>query len=231
MTGDEVISQCVLFFFAAYENTSSIISLALYNLAVNQAAQSQLYDEIVNELETLKVQQEKDNSKKNGNNFIKLISIESLSSGFKYLSAVVDETLRLFPPNSTSRTANKDILLTSTGENVFQLDIRKGDVIHIPVYAIQHDSKSFPEPETFKPERFLGTSKSTFHRYAFLPFGQGSRNCVPESLARVEIKLVIIGIISRYKLTVSSQTDVPLKFYNNGQTLAPKAVRLQVTER
>lgn len=227
-----MISQCVLFFFAAFENTSSIISLALYSLAADPIAQNQLYEEVLTELESLRVSKSDGEKRKEDRLSLKLITIESLSTGFKYLAAVLDETLRLYPPNSTSRTANKDILLTvsdANGQIATQLDIRKGDVVHLPIYAIHHDFRSFEDAELFKPERFLGTQ--SFHRYAFLPFGTGPRSCVAESLARVEAKLAIASIIYWYKLSVSPQTDAPIKFYNNGQTLSPKAVKLHVSKR
>jgi cytochrome P450 len=48
----------------------------------------------------------------------------------------------------------------------------------IPVYALHHDPKYYPEPERFDPERFNEDEKANRHRYVYLPFGEGPRICI-----------------------------------------------------
>lgn len=100
---------------------------------------------------------------------VDLISIDSLSQ-FQYLNAVLNESLRLYPPATfTERQASKDMVMQTVDVRV---EVKQGDVLHFPIYSMHRDPKQFPEPDAFKPERFL---TNTFHKYSFLPFGQGPR--------------------------------------------------------
>ncbi|KAI2804065.1 Cytochrome P450 3A4 [Blomia tropicalis] len=222
MTNDEIISQCILFFLAAYDTTTSAISLSCYLLALNQSAQDRLYEEI--EAYFNRLQLESDGTETDQS---KLMTFESMSQ-LEYLNAVINETLRIYPPAPVERMASKDMLL-KTEDGSHRLNVKKDDVIHIPVYALHRDERYFPDPETFKPERFIGNPE--YHKYAYLPFGTGPRNCVAKSLALYEVKMALINTIYRYRLSVCEQTHIPMKFFNNGQILSPKDVVLRMDKR
>ena len=199
MTNDEMISQCILFFVAAYDTTTTTITLASYFLALNPEIQERLHEEAVTVIEKLRSE-----STIQLYDPMKLVTFESLPQ-FEYLSAVINETLRCFPPASVERTASRDIRL-ETQDGSTSIDIKKGDVIHFPVYCIHRDEEQFPDHETFNPDRFMG--EPTFHKYAYLPFGSGPRNCVARSLALLEAKMALLNVVYRYKLTTCEQTKV-----------------------
>lgn len=56
--------------------------------------------------------------------------------------------------------------------------IPKGIRVWIPNFAIQRDSKYFPEPHVFDPERFTEEAIKSRPTMSFLSFGEGPRNCV-----------------------------------------------------
>lgn len=199
MSNDEMIAQCVLFFIAAYDTTTTTISLASYHLALNPDLQERLYQEIESNLEKLK----SENSDP-AEDPIKQLSFESLAQ-FEYLSAVINETLRMHPPVSTERQAAQDIHL-ETADGAHQMNVKKDDIIHIPVYSIHHDPIYHPDPDTFNPDRFLG--EPAFHKYAYLPFGSGPRNCVARSLALLEAKMALLNVVYRFKLSPCKETKV-----------------------
>src|SRR5699024_7009125 len=107
-------------------------------------------------------------------------------------------------------TASKDIVLQNEDGSV-RINLKKGDVVHIPIYSMHRDVEQWPEPEEFKPERFIG--ESTFHKYSYLPFGAGPRNCVARSLALLEAKLALLHTVRRYKFSRGEKTKVRA-FYN-----------------
>lgn len=58
------------------------------------------------------------------------------------------------------------------------MSLESGTAVVIPVYALQHDSKYFYDPESFVPERFLDDNKNDLYKYTYLPFGEGPRMCL-----------------------------------------------------
>lgn len=200
MSNEEIVAQCVQFLVAGYDTTATTISLALYLLALNPSKQEKLYQEIVEQIERLE-------QESGENNLINLVTFDELNN-FKYLSATIDETLRLYAPlTSVERKARNEIVL-ETHDGQHKINVLKGDIIRIPIYAIHHNERFFPEPEQFQPERFL--DEPTFHKYAYLPFGSGPRNCVAKRLALIEVKLAILNIIKNYKVQTCSKTMVNL---------------------
>lgn len=185
-----------MFFLAGYDNTSTIISIACYLLALNPECQERLSDEIQTIMSELMVKT---------SDPYEAISMESLSR-FEYLGAVLDETLRLYPPAPfTERQTGKDVHLESSDRKI-SFDLKEGDIVHFPIYSIHRDEEYFPESDVFKPERFLGSS--TFPKFAYIPFGSGPRNCIAKSLALLKMKMALLHIIRNFKLSSCEQTKV-----------------------
>lgn len=111
----------------------------------------------------------------------------------EYLWACVDEAMRLSP----SVVA---VLWREVRENGFVIDgehIPAGCDLGVSVYCPHHDDSVFPEPFTFKPERWLDTGDAsdrdrlTRQRQAFNPFGLGPRKCIGYKMAYTEIVLCL----------------------------------------
>jgi cytochrome P450 family 6 len=85
------------------------------------------------------------------------------------------ETLRKHPP-----VARVERLCTTDKYHVqgTKANLRKGDVVAIPVRGLHYDPRYYPEPEKFDPDRFLPENKQKRSPYVFLPFGSGPRNCI-----------------------------------------------------
>ena len=88
------------------------------------------------------------------------------------------------------------------------LEIRKGMVVAVPVYAIHHDPKIWPEPETFNPYRFTSEEKAKHNSYDWMPFGAGPRNCLAMRLALLEVKVAVAHLVRGYKFVRSVETEV-----------------------
>ncbi|KAL1441240.1 hypothetical protein MTO96_008662 [Rhipicephalus appendiculatus] len=87
-------------------------------------------------------------------------------SKLKYLHCVVSETLRILPTASRlERCGYNDYVLGDTG-----IKLPKGCTVFIPVYAMHHDPEFFPDPESFKPERFSEENVESIRPYTYLPF-------------------------------------------------------------
>src|SRR6266487_3921591 len=120
----------------------------------------------------------------------------------KYLEAVIWESMRLFPLFARiERRAVQQCQLGETGIN-----IPKDIIISMPIYSIHRDPEQFPEPDQYKPERFLTESRD--QKTAFFPFGDGPRGCIAMRLGLMQTKLAIFNTIKNYKLSVSPITKV-----------------------
>ncbi|NXT27451.1 CP27B protein, partial [Syrrhaptes paradoxus] len=60
-------------------------------------------------------------------------------------------------------------------------------------YAASRDSRFFPAPDTFRPERWLCRDTAR-HPFASLPFGAGTRSCVGRRVAELELHLALAQV-------------------------------------
>lgn len=128
------------------------------------------------------------------------------------LNMIMNESLRLYPPASLlPRMAFEDIRLGD-------LHIPKGLSIWIPVLAIHHSEELWgKDANEFKPDRFAGKSFAPGRH--FIPFAAGPRNCVGQSFALMEAKIILSMMLSRFSFTISkSYRHAPVSVL----TLRPK---------
>lgn len=110
-----------------------------------------------------------------------------------HVRAVIDETLRLYPPAAfLSRTALEPDLICGC-------EIHPGDTVSIPVYAIHRHRALWAEPDAFRPERFLSGPPPA--RYTYLPFGDGPRVCIGARFALQEAVIILASLLARFRFT------------------------------
>ena len=108
-------------------------------------------------------------------------------AGLSATRAVVEETLRLYPPAYMSaRQAAEPHTLCG-------VPVRKGSLVLLPFCMLQRNPHLWPSPSTFDPRRFLVDAKPD--RFAFLPFGAGPRVCIGAQLALSEAVLVLARLV------------------------------------
>ena len=139
------------------------------------------------------------------------------------LDRVLKETLRLYPPAWLfDRMPLEAVELGG-------YHIPKGETLYVSPYVIQRQATYFEAPERFDPDRFRPGWEETIPRYAYFPFGGGSRICIGQGLAELEAKMVIAAVVSKYSFElVPGQTIEP----EPGATLRPKhGLKLKIGEK
>lgn len=160
---DELLAQCMIFFIAGFDTSSTLLTLASYELAINPDIQQKLYEEIA-------VVEQQLNGKR--------IDYDVLQK-LKYLDQVISETLRKWPPAvQIDRKCVKDYEYNDGEKHNFKIE--KGTTLIFPTYGIHNDSQFWSNPEKFDPERFSDENKSKIKPGNYIPFGIGPRNCIGE---------------------------------------------------
>jgi cytochrome P450 family 135 len=126
---------------------------------------------------------------------------DDLASGSdQYLDAVVKEVLRLRPVVPVlARKVREDVELSG-----YRIPSRS--VLMVSIFLLHRDPDLHPEPDEFKPERFLSGGNGE----PFLAFGGGVRRCLGASFAQVEMKVVIKAILEAATLRAPDPTDEPV---------------------
>jgi cytochrome P450 len=128
----------------------------------------------------------------------------------EYLDAVIKESLRLRPivPDVVRRVQSPI--------RVAGYEIPVGAFLTPCIHLAHRRPESWPEPERFRPERFLGAKVDP---YSWLPFGGGIRRCLGMAFALYEMKIVVGVTLLRARLRLG--TDAPPKVVRRSVTLAP----------
>lgn len=125
------------------------------------------------------------------------------------LERIVKETLRLYPPApAILRETRQAITLHG-----FTLPAKS--LVALSVYVTQRLEQYFPEPLSFKPERWDAGDPP---RYSYLPFGHGNRYCIGANLATLIIKTALIELFRCYTVTPAWTRPVS----ETGNTVQPK---------
>ncbi|XP_049537311.1 cytochrome P450 4c3-like [Anopheles darlingi] len=167
------------FMFEGHDTTTSGISFTILHLAKHPDIQQRLYEEIDRML---------------GVDKRTTPLTHTMLQEFKYLDMVVKESLRLAPAVPIiGRKLLEDIEINGAM-------IPAGTSISIKIYNIHRNPAVFPDPERFDPERFSEDNEIKRGPYDYIPFSAGSRNCIGQRYALLEMKITIVKLLASYRI-------------------------------
>jgi cytochrome P450 len=173
--GDEVATMIL----AGHETTATALFWALYLLALDPLTQEQVASEV------------------KGADADGALDIERL----KFTRAVIDETVRLYPPAFLVARA------AIAPDTVAGLPVRKNDVILIAPWLLHRHEKLWRDPNAFIPQRFMPPAPPP-DRFAYLPFGVGPRVCIGAHFALVEATLALAKLIGAFRIELIDKEPV-----------------------
>ncbi|CAN7997406.1 unnamed protein product, partial [Ixodes hexagonus] len=187
LTRGEALAQCIMFFLAGRDTSSTVLAHATYLLALHPEAQD-------------KLRKEADECFEKHGEELTLDVVAKL----KYVHGVISETLRLMPPATRlERSAAQDYVLGETG-----ITVPKGCIIAIPIYSMHRDPEFFPDPDKFNPERFSDENIDSIRPYTYLPFGAGPRNCIGNRFALEVLKIGLLHAVRSVEFCRTENTQV-----------------------
>jgi cytochrome P450 len=173
--GDEVATMIL----AGHETTATALFWSLYLLALDPATQEVVAAEVKNPTAAA------------------VAEIERL----KFTRAVIDETMRLYPPAFLIARA------ASAPDTMAGREVRKGDLILIAPWILHRHEKLWCDPNCFIPQRFMPPAPPP-DRFAYLPFGVGARVCIGAQFALVEATLALARLIRAFRVELVDNAPV-----------------------
>lgn len=172
MTTEEIRDNLLTFIVAGHETTALTLSWALYLCAFDPAVQEAARAEAQALL---------------GPRAATAEDVQKLP----YIRQVIDETLRLYPPAAfLSRSAQR-------ADELCGREVRRGDTVILPIYALHRHKKLWSDPDRFDPARFAPGHQTD--RFAFLPFGDGPRICIGANFAIQEAVIILATLLARFR--------------------------------
>lgn len=216
---ENLIDQVMTFLGAGHETTATVLTWAIYALALFPQIQRELRDEIRKELPTLHAGVDYQSSDVNR---------------LPFLHAVCNEVLRLFTPvRLTMREATCNTYIQD-------IPIPKGTKIMISSCATNADENLWgSDALDFNPYRWLiqgdngewniNYGGGATSNYAMLTFSQGHRICIGQGFARAEFACMLAGWIDRFEFRLKDKEAVDMNQVKSGITVKPaKGLRLSV---
>jgi cytochrome P450 len=183
MDDQQLRNQVITLLLAGYETTANALTWTWYLLAQNPEQTADLRAEAINVLPD------------------GLPSGDDLAN-LPYTRMVFEESLRLYPP---AWVLGRKAL----GEDeIGGYRVPAGTIIAISPYVVHRHMDYWEAPELFDPLRFSAEGSARRHRFAYLPFGAGPRQCIGNTLALLEAQIIVSMIARRFELTLVPDQDI-----------------------
>jgi cytochrome P450 len=205
MSDQQVHDECLTIMLAGHETTANALSFGLWLIAKYPEVQARVHDEARDVL---------GDRAATADDYARL----------PYATQLFSETLRLYPPVWViARTCVQPYEIAGYA-------IAKGAILLASQFVVHRDSRFYPDPLRFDPERFAKDGVKSRPRFAFFPFAAGSRQCIGEGLAWMEGVLSLATIVRDWRLTTPHGAEAEIAL-NPAISLRPKFGVPLVVER
>ncbi|WP_282785596.1 MULTISPECIES: cytochrome P450 [unclassified Nocardia] len=200
LTDEELIDQVFTFFLAGAETTASTLVWALYLLGRDPRSASTVHAEVDTALAG------------------RTAVVDDLTR-LPFLSRVVTETLRLYPPGWLLTR------ITTAATLIDDISIPAGTTVAVSPHLIHRRPDLYLDPDAFVPDRWIGLAPP---RTAFIPFGAGARRCIGDQFALTTATLALAHITAAWRLSPvrAAPTVVALK-----DLPAPRCLPMRLSTR
>jgi len=166
------------FFIAGHETTALTLTWALYLIGMDKAVQARLREEVAGAVGTRDLHYD---------------DLAKLS----FTRAVIDETMRLFPPAPLlARQCREPVEISGR-------KIEPGDIVMLANYVMHRTDRLWDDPLSFDPDRFIRQPELRAKGAPYMPFGGGPRMCVGAAFAVMEAVMVLASLARDYDIDIA----------------------------
>ena len=226
MSDQQIRDEAMTIFLAGHETTANAMAWTWHLLGTHPEVERKLHEELDRVLDESKGSSLQGSSPR-------VPTVEDVPK-LEYARAVIAESMRLHPP------------VWTMGRRAFEAHtigghaIEPGSLVIMSQWIVHHDPRWWKNPDEFKPERWLndgsrevaagnretGAGTRARPKYAYFPFGGGSRVCIGEAFAWTEAILLLATIAQRWKFVAGEPPTLEPRI-----TLRPKGLRMRVVPR
>jgi len=188
MTDEQLRNEAMTLFIAGHETTANALTWTWYLLSQHADVEARLHEEIDSALS---------GSLPTAGDVARL----------PYIEMVFAESMRLYPP---AWTLGRRVL---TDYPIGPYTVPANAIVLMSPWVMHHDSRFFPDPFKFDPERWTPEARESRPKFSYFPFGGGPRVCIGEQFAWMEGALLIATLAQRWKMRLAP-----------GQRVEPKAM-------
>src|SRR2546422_846913 len=175
MTDKQVRDEAMTILLAGHETTANALTWTWYLISQSPDVEAKLHEEIDRVLQG------------------RLPGVADLPA-LPFVEKVVTEAMRLYPPAWI--VGRRAIAEFPIGDYVAP----PRTMMIMSPYIRHRDTRYFPDPERFNPDRWTPEFKATLPQFAYFPFGGGPRRCIGESFAWMELVLLVSTIAQQWTL-------------------------------
>lgn len=180
MTDQELRDELMIMFIAGHETSANALAWAFSFIFQQPEVEAKLYEEWDRVLQGKP-------------------PTEADYPQLTYTQNVLWEAMRLRSPSFfTGRSAVRDV-------DIGPVKVKKGQSVLFSPYAIHQNPTYFPDPLTFRPERFENDMLKSIPQFAYIPFGGGPRGCIGNHFAMLEMVITLCMIGQRYRLRLAPE--------------------------
>ncbi len=194
LTDREIRDEVLTMFTAGHETISNALVWTWYLLSQHVKVETALHAEIDSVLEG------------------RVPTADDLPR-LPYTRMVFSESMRMYPPVWV--IARRNVEDYRLGEYV----LPAGSFLYLSQYVVHHDSRFFPAPDLFDPQRWTPEAIAERPKFSYFPFGGGPRQCVGEGFAWMEGILTLASVAREWKLDLAPRHRVEIEPF---VTLRPK---------
>ncbi|KAK1832629.1 oxidoreductase-like protein [Podospora conica] len=195
-------SQTLNILTAGRDTTAALISWIFYFLARDATILGKLRRQVIEQF---------------GSDSGEAITAKGLRDGVPYLTAVINETLRVAPviPLNERVAVRDTVLPRGGGDGSKPMFVPKGRQVLIATYAMAMREDIWgDDADEYRPERWEEMDGRRVG-FEFTPFGGGARQCLGQQFARTMAAYVVVRMLQRYvKIQSAEPTSAPMRFHH-----------------